>query len=263
MRFCALPLLAIHLAALPLAAQAPAFEVASIRPSKSTRTAASLCRGLKLGTENVEVVGISLNLMVIDAYETGPDDRFDLPEWGRNLFDVRAKMPPNSDVAGCREMLRNLLAERFHMVTALKTVDVPTYFLKVAKGGLKLKTVDGPPADLRASSSVKTENGRSHWTFRGAPMSRVMLPVRADIAIAARAGVFETDRVIDETGLTGYYDGELDFQGSSQSSTDGQLREAPALKDALIEQAGLTLELRKAPGKILVVVSSDRIPTEN
>jgi uncharacterized protein (TIGR03435 family) len=159
--------------------------------------------------------------------------------------------------------LSNLLAERFHLVTEVRTLDVPVYFLKLAKSGLKWKPVDGPPADLVASGSSKRENGHIHWTFRSAPMSRILVPIQADIAVGFRFGIYETDHLIDETGLTGYYDGELEFQNASQAVADGPLPQAPALRDALIEQAGLTLELRKATGKVLVIRSSERMPTEN
>ena len=258
MRFWALPWLALQ-----LAAQTPSFEVASIRPSQSSATSAGLCYGLKPGTEHLQAAGVSLAGLVIDAYQ-GVVDRFELPTWASSSrFDLSVKMPPHTNAEACKQMLRNLLAERFHMVTAMETVEMPTYFLKVAKSGLKLKPVDGPPADPRASRSLKTENGRSHWTFRGAPMSSVFIPVQAGVATGARIGVFGTDRLIDETGLTGYYDGELEFQNSPQANAEDQFSQAPTLQDALIQQAGLTLELRKAPGKILRIRSSDRLPTEN
>ena len=197
----------------------------------------------------------------IDAYETYAE-RFDLPDWGHSRFDVNVKIPPNTDMAACRQMLQNLLAERFHMVTAVQTVEMPTYFLKVAKSGLKWKPADHPPADPNASSIRKMENGISHWTFRGAPMSRVLLPLQAEIVIGSRSGVYGTDRVIDETALTGYYDGELQFLATLQATSDGQLQGA-TLNDALIDQAGLTLELRKAPARVLTIRSADRMPTEN
>ena len=257
MRFWALPWLALQ-----LAAQTPSFEVASIRPSQSSVTSAGLCYRMKPGTVHVQAAGVSLAGLLIDAYE-GAVDRFELPNWANSRFDLSVQMPPNTNGAACKQMLGNLLAERFHMVTAVETVDMPTYILRVAKTGLKLKPVDIPSADPGGGTSFKTENGRSHWTFHGAPMSRIFIPIQAGIAMGARAGVFGTDRVIDQTGLTGYYDGELEFQNSSQANADDLFRQAPTIDVALIEQTGLTLELRKAPGKILRIRSSDRQPTEN
>ena len=118
-------LFTLCLVILPLAAQTPAFEVASIKPSKVNGTSGAVCRNIKVGTETVEA-DISFNLMVIDAYEAEAE-RFDLPEdWGRNTFEVRVKMPPTTNVAVCRLMLRNLLAERFHLMVEVKSGDVPT-----------------------------------------------------------------------------------------------------------------------------------------
>jgi uncharacterized protein (TIGR03435 family) len=253
----ALPLLALH-----LAAQDQEFEVASIRPSNSSVTSAQVCHSLKPGVELLQVAGISLNFLVIDAYET-ETERFDLPDWGRTRFDVRLKLPPKTSAAACRQMLQSLLAKRFHMIIAVQNVEMPSYFLKVAKSGLKWKSVEGPPADPSASSSRKMENSLSHWVFRSAPMSRVLVPIQTDIVIGFRNGIYGTDRLIDETGLTGYYDGELKFQAALQSDAESRFSQGPTLTDALIEQVGLTLELRKAPAKVLTIRSADRTPTDN
>ncbi len=65
--------------------------------------------------------------------------------------------------------------------------------------------------------------------------------------------------IVDETGLTGYYDGEYSF------NMTGALHDefAESLSDVLTRQLGLTLERRRSPGKVLVITSSDRMPTEN
>ncbi|MEP7352618.1 MAG: TIGR03435 family protein [Acidobacteriota bacterium] len=250
------------LLALPLAAQTPAFEVASIRPSTAQRSSGAVCRATKPETENVQVVSDTFNLLIIEAYEK-EIDRFDLPDWGKNGFDVSVKMPRNTSVDTCRLMLRNLLAERFHLVVAIETRQLPSYFLKVAKSGLKLRPVDSPPPDLLASSTSKTEEGRRHTIFRAAPMSRVFIAVETGVVLGSRRGLFESEFITDETGLTGFYDGELEYEFPSTESPSTQLGHAPSLQDALVEQLGLTLEMRKAPRKILSIRSSDHMPTEN
>src|SRR5262249_12013532 len=116
-------LLALSLFAFQLAAQTPKFEAASIRLSEAPLTAGTLCHSMKPGMENLQAVGISLNLLVIDAYELDAD-QFDLPDWGRNRLDVKVVMPPNTSTDTCRQMLRSLLGERFHLVTAVETRDL-------------------------------------------------------------------------------------------------------------------------------------------
>ena len=66
----------------------------------------------------------------------------------------------------------------------------------------------------------------------------------------------------DETGLTGYYDGDLEYTIPLTSQLE-QFPPTESLPDAVVRQLGLTLELRRAPGKVLVIRSSDRTPTEN
>lgn len=56
----------------------------------------------------------------------------------------------------------------------------------------------------------------------------------------------------------GYYYGEFTF------SVTASLQDfAESLDGALTRQLGLTLERRRAPGKVLVIRTSDRVPTEN
>jgi uncharacterized protein (TIGR03435 family) len=75
-----------------------------------------------------------------------------------------------------------------------------------------------------------------------------------------RLGFLDADVVVDETGLTGYYDGQIEYQSSAAAKAD-TLAKAPAL--TIVDQLGLTLEVRKAPRKFLVIRASDRAPTEN
>ena len=133
---------ALSLLVLPLVAQAPAFDVASIHPSKGDARDGSSCRTHKLGVETYTVTGVTLNLLIVEAYDA---DRFDLPDWGRDRFDVSVKIPAGASVDSCKAMLRALLAERFHLIVSIESRVMPMYFLKVAPGGLKLKPVAGPP----------------------------------------------------------------------------------------------------------------------
>jgi uncharacterized protein (TIGR03435 family) len=190
-------------------------------------------------------------------------DHFDLPQWARSRFAISVKIPPNTSIGICQQMLRNLLTERFHMITAVETREVSRYFLKVAKSGLKLKPVDGPPADPNASATMSMEDdGRQRYTFSRAPASRVFTALSAAIGVDSRARRIEISDIINETGLTGYYDGRLLFTLPTPSKLE-QFPLPQSLDDAMVEQLGLTLELRKSPGRVLVIRSSDRTPTEN
>ncbi|MEO5924958.1 MAG: TIGR03435 family protein [Bryobacteraceae bacterium] len=262
---------------LPLSAQTPTFEVASIRLANRTLTGLHLCGRVDvssdtiLSSESLLTSGIHrLDGLIDDAYRDEVDD-FDLPQWVRNngSFAVSVKIPPNTTARACRKMLQSLLAERFHLVVEIETRDVPRYYLKVAKSGMKLKSA-GPAADPDGGYVSSVKDGISRYVFNGAPASRVFRVIEMFAALDGRARriggkasltITETSThgVIDEAGLTGYYDG--DFQFAMLGILHDEFAES--LDDALKRQLGLTLELRKAPGKVLVIRSSDRTPTEN
>lgn len=260
--------------ALTLAAQPPSFEVASIRPG-TTRNTGSLCRDHKLSPESAVVSAVlPLSAVLEEAYASEVDD-FDYPPWSRSgNYAIWVKLPPNTTADTCRKMLQNFLAERFHMVTGVEIRDVRRYHLKVAKSGVKLKPVGSPPKDPNAEYGMTANNGVARHTFRGAPMSRIVTVISAGAFLEARnhslretgsvddpgLRIASVNSVVDDTGLTGYYDGEYDFRGPGATQQDEL---AESLADALRRQLGLTLELEKSPGKVLVIRSPDHMPTEN
>ncbi len=269
MRFSLLPLLAITLSA------QPAFEVASIRPLGYPGTGVAIC-GINLrpeasvsGADGKLVSGAnSLAVLVVDAYQDDVVDTINFPQWAFDAgrFAISVKIPPNTTAGKCREMLRNLLADRFHLVTSIETVPVGRYYLRVAKSGLKLKAVENPPADPNKVFDSWIADSIVHYAYRGAPLSRMLDVIQIVVNDDARARGLRDDpkvrfapHVIDETGLTGYYNGSLDAP-VRPTPLDGL---SESLDDLLTRQLGLTLEFRKAPGKVLIIHSGDRIPTEN
>jgi uncharacterized protein (TIGR03435 family) len=248
-----------------LAAQTPEFEVASIRPTAALISSSPgpllICSGPKSEAENVQVV-TSLSTLTAQAY-TGQVDRMDLPPYARSpRFAVSVRIPPNTSRESCRAMLRNLLAERLHLVTNVEPGEITTYALKVAKSGLKLKPVKGPPPDLLASAGLNVVNGHMQWTFRSAPAASVNIAVSALVSMMALFKAVDRGEVKDETGLTGYYDGKLEYDAPTGSNTS-EFSQEVLVRDALISQLGLTIEVRKTIGKVLTIRSSDSVPTEN
>lgn len=268
MRLSILPLLAVS-----LTAQTPSFEVASLRPAKSVGTSPpAICGKLNLnpdsliGPEGPLHSGVHALAALIEAAYHDEVDDFDFPEWTRglrSLVAVSVKIPPGTTLRTCRKMLQNLLAERYHMVTGFEIQEVSRYYVKVAKSGLKLKPV-APPVDANPDYRFSVENGLQRYEFRGASASRVFSTVRAatllnGLAVDPLNSDIRIAEVVDETGLTGNYDGGFQFTLPLSNHSP----EAETLREALERQLGLTLELRRAPGKVLFVRSSDRTPTEN
>jgi uncharacterized protein (TIGR03435 family) len=253
----------------------PQFEVASIRPATGATPGGPIC-GSSLSPESVvsssESVlassGGTLAALTAAAYQDSVDG-FDLPQWVRNgdRFALSVKIPPNTSAGTCRGMLRDLLAERFHLVTSVETREVARLYVKVAKSGLKLKPADQSAFDPKAAVISSPGAATVHYAYRATPISRIINDVRLNAIMEAQVNGLVNDPsfriaagggVVDETGLIGNYDGGFDFYATPPP--DGL---AEPLKDILTRQLGLTLELRRASGKILVIRSGDRMPSEN
>ncbi len=269
MRYSLVPLLA-----LTLSAQTPAFEVASIRPVAGRGPGVAICglspspQAAVSGPEGKLISGTrELFALVRNAYEDMVDT-IDFPQWvfDAGTFAISVKIPPNTDARTCRAMLRNLLTERFHLVVALEPRDVGRYHLKVAKSGLKMKAVSGPPSDPGSDYGTRLEGSNVRETFHGATIARIIYILENPAVMDARTRGYTTNSsfsfaagIVDETGLTGYYDASIVLP--IRPPAPDELTES--LDDALRNYLGLTLELRRSPGKVLVIRSGDRVPTEN
>jgi uncharacterized protein (TIGR03435 family) len=65
---------------------------------------------------------------------------------------------------------------------------------------------------------------------------------------------------VDFSGLNGVYDFELEWITAGQANSGGT---GPSMFDAVQDQLGLKLDLRRQPMEILVIDKLDRTPTPN
>jgi uncharacterized protein (TIGR03435 family) len=262
----------------PMSAQVPApavFEVASVKPSgpKSVR--------LEDGgpgsddPERFSYTRARLGDLVYMAYGLKYEEQISGPSWieaEEYEYDVAAKIPSKATKEQFREMLRNLLAERFQLKVHHETKQFPVFDLVIEKNGPKLKeSVEELSAATPPSASARADRDRdgfpilpagrpgfvasygpephSHWTAREQPIS----------ALAGfLSGQSATGRnVIDKTGLTGKYDFTLEY--------DFQIEDNPGLSifDAVRRQLGLRLVDSKALFDVIVVDYAEKVPTEN
>ncbi len=241
MRTIALGAVTVVLAA---AQPAPSFEVATIRPNDSGSHGSSIDRsGPRLTLTNV-----SLRECTAFAFgiPTGRDQELETPAWMSDAnFDINAKYPEDTPRDQVREMLRNLLAERFHLETHKERKKVPAYVLTVAKGGPKLK--------------LDTETRDGSFTFgRGRIVARGIGMTGLANRLSGRE--FDLDRlVIDATGLDGMYDFELHWavDGGPPDALDG------SLFTSVKEQLGLELKGQEIEIDVVVVDRAERVPEEN
>jgi uncharacterized protein (TIGR03435 family) len=95
---------------------APAFEVASVKPNRTGRNGSSTERsGVRITLENV-----SLREWIEFACGIPDGREYELsgPAWlDSDKFDIAATAPPETSRERVRQMLQTLLAERFHLKT--------------------------------------------------------------------------------------------------------------------------------------------------
>ena len=208
----------------------------------------------------IEYQNMPLAVLITMAY--GVDhNQVSGPDWlNTERFDIVAKVPPGSTRVQCQAMLRNLLAERFHLKARRETKELPTYSLVVAKNGPKLKPhVEAPPpADAEGNPvmlqnyGMASANGKSRFRIDNQGIAGLVSQLSGQLGAP----------VEDDTGLMGKYDIELQW-ASRRLSTESETDTGPDLFAAVQEQLGLKLEKKKGAGEVLVIDHVDRVPTEN
>ena len=195
------------------ATAASTFEVASVRVVPGSGPSGG-CKGGPGSSdpERVTCSNVFLAEIVATAWQL-PFYRFVVPDWMKTgHFDITAKIPPGATREQYREMLQNLLTERFHLVAHHESRLLPAYSLTAAKGGPRIAI---SPANQTAQMAIAALGG--HWQLTARKQSMK--------SFAGWLSVRLQSAVTDETGVTGDYDFALDF------SPDGIARD-----DSLTEQ---------------------------
>jgi len=259
----------------------PTFDAASIKLNTS---------GLPSGNDKVLPGGrytstnLSLLVLIRFAYDPSPRSRALTPveveggpSWIRSdRFDVSATAGRDVALPELRAMLRTLLAERFHLQAHFETRQLPVYRLVLAQSNtlgpqLRRTTADcasAPLDPLRGitpgesypcgyfglSPNVAMNSGRAYQAFRGMTMEDVALRLRE----------FLGRRVIDGTGLVGYFDADFEFTAEivmpppppgQPNPYDGRV--LPSIFSVLPQQLGLKLGSQRGPTEILVIDHAD------
>ncbi len=282
---------------MPVGAQAPApaFEVASIKPSNPNPTGPLGATPMILpALGRLTAQNVTLRILIMGAYQKQPYEIIGGPPWWNSAkFDINARA---EDASGSTDqilgMLQTLLAERFKLKMHTETREVPVYHLVLARGDGKLgqkmtPSTDNCP-DFKAQQQAQLEaiakgglTALAAGMKPGTPCSIAPMPsTPGSIGMKASGQAVSTltllltqlvgRPVIDKTGLTGLYDFDLtiDLQTLARIYADlgvnlplpPNLPEGPSLMTLLQEDLGLKLESERGPGDVLVVDSAE-MPT--
>jgi uncharacterized protein (TIGR03435 family) len=230
---------------------APRFQVATIKPSSPEESRTTQIQGNRFATTGTSVVDL-----LKYAYGLQEQEIVGGPKWlGTEKFDVvgdpETQTRPSSDEF--KQMVQNLLTDRFHLTAHHETRDLSVYEIVVAKGGPKLEKNTGAPNGIPTVGYSPGELGASNATL-------------SDFAKFLQR--FVADRpVVDGTGITGKYDWSLrwtpdELQTDGNRQHDEKNNPLPGLFTAIQEQLGLKLQEEKRPVEVFVV-DHVGMPTEN
>jgi uncharacterized protein (TIGR03435 family) len=249
---------------------APAFEVASVKPNTSGAPGSSG----RTGNGAVAFTNQTARSLISNAFNLRGNRIVGGPAWlDSERFDVNARAPGKTPDNELAPMMRTLLAERFKLMAKREVRDEPVYALVVARDDKRLGPNLRPSTDcIKAGATVgRTGGGADAPLPQAGPApcgSRMLGDTRGttiqsgmrtmvDLAGMLR-GVGERE-VVDRTGLSGTFDFELRYAPDSVRATAADPTQLlPDVFTALQEQLGLKLESQRGPVEYLVIEQIER-----
>ena len=251
----------------------PAFEVASVKPN--TSAGPNQIRVGMPGNGRFTINNMPLAELIRFAYELQPFQLTGGPDWiNSQRFDVTATTGGQSGPPLLRQMLQSLLAERFNLAVHTETRDMAIYEMVLARGdrrlGEKMRVAGADCAPLTMPPGMPPPAGAA---ARGTPppgapgcptiFGNGFLSARRTSMEQLARNLSRTVRriVVDKTGLSGFYDMDLEFMpdGPLPPQSPGAPQfpnpnpDAPSIYTALQEQLGLKLESARGPVETMVI----------
>jgi uncharacterized protein (TIGR03435 family) len=266
------------------------FEVASVKPVPSLDTSKTVIFGRQIDAAQVRFTQNSLRDLIRIAWAVR-DYQIEAPSWLASArFNVSAKLPEACTQRQVPEMLQALLADRFALKVHRGSKDLPAYALVVRGDGLKIKESPREQADEYRTESpeqvtlaggggrggIVDYGGGSYFALPHYGMTGRKLTMNV---FAGLLGALTDRAVIDQTGLSGRYDFDLElaeedydamtiqagiFIGAAPSPKD--LRQLADVGDPLpraLRSLGLDLKPGKGHVDVLIVDAVRKDPTEN
>lgn len=270
-----------------------AFDVASVRPSKETKSSSNVPLGPGsvysqshgiLRANNFPVITYLVFAYKLTDYQQEAI-QLTAPEWVLNDRYSMEAHTDNQDVTKdeLRSMMRTLLAKRFKLTVHYEKRQVRVFALAMARTGefgpklrphpigsscsnatLKSPTADGKSTDL----PLQPKKGGFPAVCNGI----LGLPASAqdrysfgasDVPMSLIASALSSwgnlgRPVVDQTGLSGNYDFVMDYTPDPRPSYATVDSDGPGFQEALKTQLGLKLESERAPVEFLVIDHLER-----
>jgi len=228
----------------------PAFDVATIKPSKSDDSV----DGYGPFGSHVTVENCTVNRLIQLAYglhRKQVEGGQDWPDTDRYDIDGVADVAGNPNDKQMRAMFRKLLSDRFQLTFHSENKELSVYAITVEKGDPKLTKSLGDPNGFPDEAG---NGGNTGLTVRYTNYSM------ADFAENLQTMQQNGKPVVDQTGLTGRYDFTLKWWPYATPSSNPDA--APELFTAIREQLGFRLEVVKDPMEVIVIDHVER-PSAN
>ncbi len=234
------------------AMSAPAFDVASVKPSQHI-VGPDYNNQLTYSPDGLTARNVTLKRLIAEAYGLQLN-QVSGPSWiDQNEYDIDARAGGVGTRGLMAPLLRTLLAERFDLVEHNEVRETRMYQLVVGKSGPKIHPLkDGETPAAQPGFHFHGDMRQ----FADLLALQFSIPAPTSSSEPVRAGGPQIP-VVDKTGLAGVFDFSVD--GPPELGTDMFTRWQRTLRD----QLGLGLESRKGYLAVLVVDSAAKIPTEN
>lgn len=225
------------------------FEVASVKPSKPDAQGG----GIKPlpGGQTYVATNVPVKLMIRLMFHLNNRQISGGPGWlATDLYDVEAKADRPRTIDELHVMFQNLLIDRFNLQFHKEMRTLPAFELVVDKSGSKL-TENHSPENF--DIPVRPGFGKMDATHCSMSYFSWLL------------SQFLDQPVIDQTGLTQFYDFKLEWTPEPPPGVDPARlppTNGPDIYTALREQLGLKLESRKGPVEVMVIDHVQK-PSEN
>lgn len=262
------------------AADTPAFEVASVKPSPPVPANGGVYFGPARGGPGTPDPGqiTWTYARFIDLLTTAFDVQvyqINGPAWiSSERYDVQARLPAGANRDQVRVMWQNLLAERFGLVLHHESKEFQVEELVLGKAGHKLKASAGDPDFALSGQPPQMKDGA---LLTPGMVSRIM-PSKSGVNVHTVARAQPLSKLtgmitnivgrpaLNKTGLDGTYDFTLDFNAPAPpapGAAENAPEPGPEIAAAIEQQLGLRLIPAKADIEMLVVDKAEKVPTAN